>query len=83
MGSLLDMLLAAETHATWINFKNQNWDITSSGQINITTDGSFIRAISTVHLAIADFVWGQADRGVIGTGVLGWLTDRRLTGLFI
>lgn len=50
---------------------------------NITTDGSFIGAVSTVHFAIADLVRGEADRGVVGTMVLGWLTDSRLTGLFI
>lgn len=50
---------------------------------NITTDGSFIGAVSTVHFAVTDLVRGEADRGVIGTGVLGRLADSRLTGLLI
>lgn len=57
--------------------------MTCSNKINVTTDGSFIRAVCTVHFAIADFIGGEADRGVVGTRVLGWLTDSRLTGLFI
>lgn len=50
---------------------------------SITADGSFIRAVATVHLAVADLVGGEADRGVVGTGVLGGLAGSRLAGFFI
>lgn len=49
----------------------------------ITADGSFIRAVAAVHLAVADLVGGEADRGVVGTGILGGLAGSRLAGLFI
>lgn len=62
--------------------KKKGQKMTSSDR-NITTDGSFIGAVSTVHFAIADLVRGEADRGVVGTGVLGRLADSRLTGLLI
>lgn len=58
-------------------------DMTNTNKTNITADGSFIRAVGTVHLAVADLIGCEADRGVIGTRVLGWLTDSGLAGLFI
>lgn len=48
-----------------------------------TADGSFIRAVAAVHLAVADLVGGEANRGVVGTGVLGGLAGSRLAGLFV
>ena len=57
--------------------------MTCTDKVNFTTDGSFVRAVSTVHFAIADLIGCEADRGVIGTRVLGWLADSRLTGLLV
>lgn len=48
-----------------------------------TADGSFVRAVAAVHLAVADLVRREADRGVVGTGVLGRLAGSRLAGLFV
>lgn len=52
-------------------------------EMNITTDGSFVRAVSTVHFPVADLVRCQAHGGVVGTGVSGRLADRGLAGFFI
>lgn len=50
---------------------------------SVTTDGSLVRAVGTVHFAVADLVGGEARRRVVGTRVLGWFADGGFAGLFI
>lgn len=50
---------------------------------SVTANGSLVRAVGAVHLAVADLVGGEANRRVVGTRVLGWLADGGLAGLFI
>lgn len=63
--------------------KQKKKKMTCSDKTNSTTDGSFVRAIRTVHFAVADLIGREARGGVIGTRVLGWLAHSGLAGLFI
>ena len=44
---------------------------------DITTDGSLVRAVGTVHFAVADLIRSQAHGCVVCTRVLGRLADGR------
>ena len=50
---------------------------------DITTDGSLVRAVGTVHFAVADLIRSQAHGCVVCTRVLGRLADGGLAGLFV
>lgn len=50
---------------------------------SLTADGSLVRAVRAVHLAVADLVGGEAHRSVVGTRVLGRLADGGFAGLLI